>query len=101
VRVGLLGAPEALRGDAAVNAGRWRGPLRALDRTMIDDEPLVVDALFGAGLARPLEGSAAELIREIDRRGLDCVGVDVPSGVHGVDGDVLPRQAGPSAASRS
>lgn len=89
VRVGLLGAPEALRGDAAVNAGRWRGPLRALDRTMIDDEPLVVDALFGAGLARPLEGSAAELIREIDRRSLDCVGVDVPSGVHGDTGAVL------------
>jgi hydroxyethylthiazole kinase-like uncharacterized protein yjeF len=89
VRVGLLGAPEALRGDAAVNAARWRGPVRALDRAIIDGEPLVVDALFGAGLARPLDGAAAELIGEIDRRGLDCVGVDVPSGVHGDTGAVL------------
>ena len=89
VRVGLLGAPEALRGDAAVNAGRWRGPVRALDRAIIDGEPLVVDALFGAGLARPLDGAAAELIGEIDRRGLDCIGVDVPSGVHGDTGAVL------------
>ena len=75
--------------------------------------PLVVDALFGAGLARPLDGIAAELIDEVNRRGLDCVGVDVPSGVHGdtgavlgaasalpADGDLLPRQAGPSAAAR-
>jgi ADP-dependent NAD(P)H-hydrate dehydratase / NAD(P)H-hydrate epimerase len=89
VRVSLLGAPETVRGDAAVNARRWRGPLRALDRTMLEGEPLIVDALFGAGLARPLDGTAAELIGEIDRRGLDCIGVDVPSGVHGDTGAVL------------
>src|SRR5512138_577416 len=70
VRVGLLGAPEALRGDAAVNARRWRAPIPVLDRGSIEGEPLIVDALFGAGLARPLEGAAAELIGEIDRRGL-------------------------------
>ena len=89
VRVGLLGAPEALRGDAAVNAGRWRGPIRGLDKGLIEGEPLVLDALFGAGLARPLDGAAAELIGEINRRSLDCVGVDIPSGVHGDTGAVL------------
>jgi NAD(P)H-hydrate epimerase len=89
VRVGLLGALERLRGDAAVNAKRWRGSVRALDPTVLDGRPLVVDALFGAGLARPLDGVAAEVIGEIDGRGLDCVGVDVPSGVHGDTGAVL------------
>jgi ADP-dependent NAD(P)H-hydrate dehydratase / NAD(P)H-hydrate epimerase len=89
VRVALLVAPEALRGDAAVNASRWRGRVRALDPSILDGAPLVIDALFGAGLARPLDGIAAELIGEIGRRGLDCVAVDVPSGVHGDTGAVL------------
>ncbi len=36
--------------------------------------------MFGAGLARPLDGAPARLIDAINRRDLDCVGVDVPSG---------------------
>ncbi len=89
IRVGLLGAPETLRGDAAINAARWSERIRPLDRALLDDDRLVVDALFGAGLARPLDGIAAELVEEVNRRGLDCVGVDVPSGVHGDTGAVL------------
>jgi ADP-dependent NAD(P)H-hydrate dehydratase / NAD(P)H-hydrate epimerase len=89
VRLGLFGAPDSLRGDAAVNAGRWRGTIRALNTDLLRDDPLVVDALFGAGLARPLDGRPVELIEEINARALDCVGVDVPSGVHGDTGAVL------------
>jgi NAD(P)H-hydrate epimerase len=94
VAVALLGRPEALRGDAAVNAGRWRGPLRRLDPAVLAGRPLVVDALFGAGLARPVDGIAAQVIAAINDQDLDCVGVDVPSGVNGdtgaIDG-VAPR----------
>jgi NAD(P)H-hydrate epimerase len=89
VRLGLLGAVEKLKGDAAVNAGRWRGGIRPLDPSLVDGDPLVVDALFGAGLARPLEGMAASLIETIDDRHLECVAVDVPSGVHGDTGEIL------------
>lgn len=90
VRLGLLGALDRLRGDAAVNAARWRGPVRSLDDPLLlARAPLVVDALFGAGLARPLEGGAASIIEQIGARGLDVVGVDVPSGVHGDTGEIL------------
>jgi NAD(P)H-hydrate epimerase len=89
VRVGLLGPFEALKGDAGVNAGRWSGPTRSLTPSLLDGDPLVVDALFGAGLARPVDGVAADLLSLIVSRGLDCVGVDVPSGVHGDSGEVL------------
>ncbi len=90
VRLGLLGDAGKLRGDAAVNAGRWRGPVRPLDDALLlAREPLIVDALFGAGLARPLDGRVAELLDEIGRRGLDVVAIDVPSGVHGDTGQVL------------
>lgn len=89
VRMGLLGARDVLRGDAAVNAGRWKGAVRPLDAGLLRGEPLVVDALFGAGLGRPLDGAAAAIIEEVGRRGLDCVAVDIPSGVHGDSGEIM------------
>lgn len=95
VRVGLLGARERLKGDAAVNAARWHEPVRPLATALLDGwpqatgGPLVIDGLFGAGLARPLDGVACEVIEEINRRDLDCVGIDIPSGVHGDSGQVL------------
>ncbi len=89
IRLGLLGAVEKLKGDAAVNAARWNGGVRPLDPSLLDGDPLVVDALFGAGLARPPEGIAARMIETIDGLHLDCVAVDVPSGVHGDTGEIL------------
>src|SRR5690348_2188557 len=56
VWVERAGAPEAA--DAKVMAGRWRG--RTVELGSSQDEPaLIVDALFGAGLARPLAAAAA------------------------------------------
>ncbi|MGE4061742.1 MAG: NAD(P)H-hydrate dehydratase [Rhodospirillaceae bacterium] len=97
VRVGVLGPRADLKGEAAVNAGRWRGELAALTPALLDGEPLVVDALFGAGLKRPLEGAARAAIERLNGGNLPCVAVDVPSGVDGdtgeVRGDVAPRCA--------
>jgi NAD(P)H-hydrate epimerase len=90
VRLALLGSPEKLKGDAATNAQRWKGPVLSLDDSfMLADNPLVVDALFGAGLQRPIEGIPAQIIEVINTRGMDCVAVDVPSGVHGDTGKVM------------
>lgn len=89
VRVALLGKRAALRGEAGLNAGRWDGPVEPLAPEALDGAGLVVDALFGAGLERPLGGVAAAVIDAIGARGLDCVAVDVPSGVHGDSGRVL------------
>lgn len=89
VRLGLLGDPGGLKGDAALNARRWKQPIRPLTLDLLDRDPLVVDALFGAGLQRPVDGAALDFIEAIGARGLDCVGVDVPSGVHGDSGEVL------------
>lgn len=64
-------------------ASRWRGLSRALTGDDSQAE-LVVDALFGAGLSRPLEGAAAARARAADRR--KVVAIDIPSGVHGDTG---------------
>ncbi|KAF0223641.1 MAG: YjeF family, partial [Rhodospirillaceae bacterium] len=89
VRLALLGELENLKGDAAIMAGRWSGDSEALTVGVLDRAALVVDALFGAGLARPLDGVAADIIAEIRRRKLPVVAVDVPSGVDGDTGAVL------------
>ncbi len=57
----------------------------ALERARTCD--LVIDALFGTGLDRPLEGSAAELVEAISRLGPPVVAVDIPSGLAGSRGD--------------
>ncbi len=89
VRLALLGTREALKGDAALHAARWNGAVEPLSASMLGHSPVVVDALFGAGLARPLEGAARDVIAAINAARLDCVAVDVPSGVSGDTGEIL------------
>jgi len=89
VRIGLLGDRETLKGDARINADRWTSPLEELSPGLLDGAGLVVDALFGAGLTRALDGRAAETVQAVMDRGIDCVAVDIPSGVHGDSGAVL------------
>jgi NAD(P)H-hydrate epimerase len=89
VRLALLGDPGRLGGDAAVMAQRWTGPVEPLSPSVLDGCAGVVDALFGAGLARPLGGAARAVVEEIGRRRLPVIAVDVPSGIHGDTGEAL------------
>lgn len=89
VRLALLGDKGNLRGDSAAMAARWSGGVEPLTSAVLDRADVVVDALFGAGLARPLEGPARKLIEEIGRRRLPVIAVDVPSGVDGDTGAIL------------
>ncbi|HIJ42872.1 MAG: NAD(P)H-hydrate dehydratase [Rhodospirillales bacterium] len=89
VRLALLGSPEKLTGDAAVNAKRWQGTVAELKADVLDGRRLAVDALFGAGLTRPLEGAAKTVIDAVNARKMDCVAIDIPSGVDGDTGEVL------------
>ena len=72
VTVALLGNREDLSGDAALNAGRWDGDIRPLDLDILEGAGLVVDALFGAGLARDLDGMARAVIDALNDRKLPC-----------------------------
>jgi NAD(P)H-hydrate epimerase len=88
VRVALLGARAALKGAAAHHAARWTGDIAALSPASVGDAGLVIDAIFGAGLARPVAGAAAETLAAVAARGIPVVAVDVPSGVDGATGAV-------------
>lgn len=86
VGVALLGPRDALKGDAAAMARRWTGRVEPLAFAAFDDAHLIVDALFGAGLTRPLDGTAAAAVEAMNRSGAPILAVDVPSGLDGTTG---------------
>jgi hydroxyethylthiazole kinase-like uncharacterized protein yjeF len=91
VSLGLLCDRGDLRGDAALAAARWRGETAAAESLVLDRADLVIDALFGAGLARDLAGAALECIARINQfgeTGRPVLAVDLASGVDGETGAV-------------
>jgi hydroxyethylthiazole kinase-like uncharacterized protein yjeF len=87
VRLAMMGDRAALKGDARINSDRWDGGVEALSPTSVEDAALVVDALFGAGLTRDLDGVAREALEAA--AAIPLVAVDVPSGLHGDTGQVM------------
>jgi hydroxyethylthiazole kinase-like uncharacterized protein yjeF len=86
VVVALLGDRSALKGDAAQAAARWEGPTVRLEEADFEGADLVIDALFGAGLSRPLSGVAADAVRAAQACGAPIIAVDTPSGLDGASG---------------
>jgi hydroxyethylthiazole kinase-like uncharacterized protein yjeF len=89
VEVRSLGEPTTQ--DARAASVRWDGATKRLDGAL---EPgLWIDALFGAGLSRPLDGPAAAAAARMSEAPERVVAVDVPSGVPGDTG----KPTGPAA----
>ena len=92
VRLALLGCRDHLDGAAKDHAGRWMGAVEPMAPALLDGAALVVDAVFGAGLSRPVDGAAKETLAAA--AGLPIIAIDVPSGVAGDSGaDLGARQA--------
>ncbi len=98
VRVALIGDPAALRGDAAANLARARAAGVPIGDASFDATPgsVLVDAVFGTGLTRRVEGAPAAALRRLRAAGETChvVAVDLPSGLDAdtgqPQGDVPP-----------
>jgi hydroxyethylthiazole kinase-like uncharacterized protein yjeF len=102
-RVILLAEPSKVKGDAAANLERLAqcGPPEiAADlaawrnlRPQLEDSTLLVDALLGTGLAKPLEGFLLEVVRDVNTRfpHAQVVAVDLPTGVS-ADSGGLPGE---------
>ncbi|MEZ5859759.1 MAG: NAD(P)H-hydrate dehydratase [Geminicoccaceae bacterium] len=90
VRVAALGDPARLKGDAALAAARWNGPIGRLTEPAAGSFDILVDALFGAGLDRPLDPALGARLHELAAGRPQVVAVDVPSGVDGTTGTVSP-----------
>jgi hydroxyethylthiazole kinase-like uncharacterized protein yjeF len=93
VDVLLLGEASRLKGDAALAAKKWAGPVTPAVPQALADADIIVDALFGAGLDRPVEGQARAMIEAVNARndagGVPVIAVDLPSGINGTSGAVM------------
>lgn len=89
VSAALLGDRTALKGDAALAAAEWKGAIQSWNAASLNDVALVVDAVFGTGLARPLPAEVEALFRSIESAQIPIVAVDIPSGVSGDTGAAL------------
>ncbi|HET6610011.1 MAG TPA: NAD(P)H-hydrate dehydratase [Rhodopila sp.] len=78
--------------DAATAAARWSGPMVPFEPIEAERAGLVIDAVFGAGLTRPVGGLVADTLRAARR----IVAIDVPSGLDGATGK--PMGYAPQAA---
>ena len=91
VRVAFVGDRARLKGDAALAAGRWDGPVVDVPAEGFAGYDLIVDALFGAGLDRAVEGLSAQAIDAMNGARLPIVAVDLPSGINGTTGAEMGR----------
>src|SRR6201995_460413 len=89
VSVILLCERDSLQGDAASAARGWKHPVLPFNPQAIGKPALIIDALLGAGLNRPVKGDPYDMIEAINANGAPVLSVDLPSGVNGTTGAVM------------
>src|SRR5215471_1866648 len=88
----LIGDVDRLGGDAASAAETWierSGPVASAEPAALASADVIIDALFGAGLDRPVEGLARAMIEAMNAVSVPILAVDLPSGVNGTSGMVM------------
>ena len=93
--VWLMSSPSKMKGDAGANAcllnvcGANMTILYGEAPEIPADCAAIVDALFGTGLSRTMEGAALSAVQRMNGSGLPVIAVDIPSGVDGATGQTL------------
>ena len=87
VRVAADGPPPGE--PAATMAARWDGPVEPLADAA--PAPLIIDALYGTGLARPLGDAVQAAIDRLSGAGATVVAIDIASGIDALTGAALGR----------
>ena len=85
VRVATLGEPKGEAARAAMEA--WNGPVESIAEAR--PSPLLIDALFGTGLGRPLDPAFSQRLEQLGAAAKVRVAIDMPSGVATDDGAIL------------
>jgi len=89
VKIVLAGALDKLTGDAAAAAKAWDQGIAPANPEALAGADIVIDALFGAGLDRPVSGLAQAMIEAVNAQAAPVIAVDLPSGINGTTGAVM------------
>ena len=89
VRLLLLGDRGRLKGDAGASRRAMAGAIEAASPHALAPADVIIDALFGAGLDRPVEGAARALIEAMNASDAAIVAVDLASGINGTSGAAM------------
>lgn len=96
VRVYLVELSSSLSKDLRANLERLTVSEKRLNEgeheVDIADDVIVIDAIFGTGLSRPVEGFAKQLIEDINDQSSCTVSIDLPSGLYADEGITSEKQ---------
>ncbi|MEZ2219588.1 NAD(P)H-hydrate dehydratase [Rhizobium sp. RCC_161_2] len=84
-----LGEPKRLKGDAARAFADCPTAGETLERYLPLAGDVVIDAIFGAGLSRPVPDQVATIIARVAEAGVPVIAIDLPSGLDGGSGQIL------------
>ena len=91
VKVAFAGSKDKMSPACRFAAERFDGIVLPLSPDCLHRfEGVVVDALFGIGLSRPIEGEIAAFITALNASNLPVVSLDIPSGVFADTGAASP-----------
>jgi len=91
MQAGVLAVASPTQDDAGRACAEWRaarGAILDVD-AQLPEADIYVDALFGTGLTRPIEGVAAHLIEQVNASRRPVLALDLPSGIHADSGEAL------------
>jgi ADP-dependent NAD(P)H-hydrate dehydratase / NAD(P)H-hydrate epimerase len=87
--VDVFAGRKPKQGAAAHAAVRWGERVRPLSEFQPQSDGVVIDALYGAGLSRPILGEEAKAVTRLQRSGASIIAIDVPSGLNGDTGQPM------------
>lgn len=86
VKLAIHGNPKTIKGDAKWALAQYDGPIYHTEDVEIPNSGLIVDAILGAGLNRPLSNDLEDLITKINKSQAFVCSIDVPTGLNGANG---------------